>query len=60
MHSFTRERAYLNARKVIMVTINPTMERILPAIEKALSGLFSFGLEVRAFTSYKEKYKYVY
>ena len=43
-----------------MVIINPTMERILPAMEKALRALSSFGGDVRAFTSYREKWLYAY
>ena len=53
MHKFT---AYLNARKVKMVMISPTMERILPAMEKVLRALSSFGGDVRALTSYEEKW----
>ena len=57
MHKFI---VHLNARKVKMVMISPTMERILPAREKALRALSSFGGDVRAFTSYKEIIEYVY
>ena len=43
--------SHLNASRVMMVIMRLTIDKTLPAIEKALRGVLSFGGDVRALTS---------
>ena len=45
------ELTYLNASRVMMEIMSPTIEIALPAIENALRGVLALGGDVRAFTS---------